>query len=479
MRRQKIALSLGVALVCGLPHAALSNDNDQSLTSAERSKLELFFTPSRTAPSHYVPPPGYVNLFGAKVTGLNTCEGNLSLSLVNSFKDGTLKRIYDNFADIVNEMVSNPQGAATYLGSLYIQKSNAGLYSLLTEGINLGMSDYLSGIGSCEAILSSAMSFAMDSPTDQAKANSLREFEERTGTKLSRIDLLDYLRPKSESTGSHNIHDHAEQGVTFYAEEGGVGVVGGMGSGGNPTYLEVVGVTARTGYCIYRGIEPDRCYPELRGSDIDPDDPIINDPMHTLLFGDDPKKHPERIQELSRQVLGTDLIATCEGCKQSTEPGTTLRGWYSNERNKIASGIHQILFKNLPLVTEEELFEVSAPPSLKISLDHIRALHLIGNSEIRYNFVGGLAVDVAYIRSIALANYLRSYLHTASNTKEVRDAGLRSQILERIEMLHQQEQALQRELQANGYEPQMYVKALVRILERGVVTDAIVPYAGL
>lgn len=182
-------------LVAALPMNALAS----TISDAEKAKLRLEFAPAMTGEEvKYVPPMQNITLYGAKVTGLDSCDGDISFAITNAFTDGTLSNIYENFEEILEEMVSTD--ALIYIASLYVQKANPGLYQLINDGISLSLDDFLSGMGSCESI-SEALVSQMPKPdlsteaTGVAKYNAmLSESASEMSDKYSDVDLTEYMK---------------------------------------------------------------------------------------------------------------------------------------------------------------------------------------------------------------------------------------------------------------------------------------------
>lgn len=86
------------------PHAEASLAHGGTLAErARRESLLAHFAASEASRGPAERPKPFLTLFSAKVTGLDSCDGDIGLAIENSFSNGRLKMIYENF-----ERVSTP-----------------------------------------------------------------------------------------------------------------------------------------------------------------------------------------------------------------------------------------------------------------------------------------------------------------------------------------------------------------------------------
>lgn len=468
----KLKLSL-LALTIGLLSSTTNAEDelDTNLDPSTKAWADIMFSPTNAAPSNFIPPVGKFELIGASVSGLDSCDGDLGLSISKSFSDGTLVKIWENFDKIVDGMIST--GGAIYLGSLYIQKSNPGLYKLITDGISLGFDDYLSALSSCEGILRAGASFVPDEAYEFGEYTALEEYLKEND--MSQIDIVSFLSSEDADGigGEENLFDEVEKGFKWYSHnEEGVVRVGGLKSDGSISYAEVTGVAARIGYCILRGVPEERCYPKKsvvgQGS-ATTTDPVASDPMMKVLFEREENKEPQtQVSETARKILGSVYTATCKECDTNSVAGIGIRGWYAEERDRLTHLIQQQLGKDLKQIKEDDLRNLSAPGSINVSLEHIRSLNLMRQDPYLQNgFIKGLAMDVAYARTIALSQIIQQQMLATAGSKATKDAKLDDYIMAQSDEMAKQTTRLIEELRSTGYKPRQYAFGILRYLESG------------
>lgn len=464
MPKSALASALIISSLTGVASAA---QESTTLSPLDRARLDLFLGPTNTVATSYVPPVGEIELISASVRGLDSCDGDIGLTMSNAFTDGTIAKIYENFDKAVQGILS--VGGAIFIGSLYVQKSNPGLYKLITDGISISMDDYFGAIASCEAMVSAASTFVPDKAYEYGKNQAMENYVKEHGEKMSDINITEFLKPSSDEP---NILDEVEKGFRWYSkDDAGLVQVGGLDEKGNVKYAEMTGVAARIGFCILRGIPEDLCYPDpdkdAGKHAVNPNDEIATDPLLKVIFDRDKKKANQvEVQEVANLILGATYTASCPDCSTMRETGIGIRGWYAKEREIVASKISAQVGINLSTIKQEELNEMGAPGVLDVSLEHIRALNNMEHEKYTQSgYINGLAMDVAYQRAIAVSSYLQRMMKETAKLAPTKEAKLDGAINTEIEELRVSTKELVEELRASGYTPRMYSYSLLNYLE--------------
>lgn len=445
---RKIFLAGSIATLLSFSSQAAYNSSSSS------AEVDLHFA---AASGHdgvfYSPSYKDIDLFGAKVTGLDSCDGNIGLSISNAFTDGTIKRIYENFSSVLKSF--DGSSAAIYLSSLYIQKSNAGLYQLITEGIDIGLDDFLSGMASCEAMAAAAVSMIPDSVMEAHKASELNDVIERNSSKInkdwSKIDITKYIKEE--------IPKAYDKGINWF---------GGKRGGENQAAADIVRGSVKYGYCIFRGVSKNQCdkvnnaedFERLASSDIASAQKQTDLDMEKILLGDGLSS----LEEAAVQIIGTEYLTICEGCETISVKAGGIKAYMTETHKEVFDDFVTISAKPINSITELELLSVSGAPP-KITLDYFRAFALLENNwELRNKYINGVAYDVAYQRSFAIMDRIESSLVSAQGTSEVKDSGLTQSVDRFIDRLDKERNRLLVEAESKRYVPLQYSKDTLGLL---------------
>jgi hypothetical protein len=452
MKKRFVKTLIATMLVATIPMNALAS----TISDVEKAKLRLEFAPAMTGEEvNYVPPMQSVTLYGAKVTGLDSCDGDISFAITNAFTDGTLAKIYENFEEILEEMVSTD--ALIYIASLYVQKANAGLYQLITNGISLSLDDFLAGMGSCESI-SAALVSQMPLPdlsteaTGMAKYNAmLSESASEMSDKFTDLDLTDYMKTGLDElaaeTGFPWISDSSDDYDTTER-------------GGDDDPVDFIGDVFKYGYCVYRGIEKDSCDTDTDVTETGND----QGQMQELLF-----ETVEDVMYAAEQILGNKYISTCQGCETVEVKGAGIWPFMNETQAEIYAGLVTLASKTISNQTESEYDNLSAPPSVQLSAEYFRAFEIMESDEdVQEMFMAGYAFEVAYYRSLALLNTLELTVRDfkripAGKSLPIALDDLLSQVIH-------EKKRLADDVDAKGYTPLKYSKAILDVLDTKSVT---------
>lgn len=428
---------------------AATNAHAQTIPENEKTALKLFFsasTPPKAAP--FIPPLPELTLFKAKVTAPNSCKGNVGLSFSNAFTDGTITKIFENFEQILSDLAS-PEGAI-FLASLYVSKSNPSLYQLVTEGIDIGLDDFLSAMGSCEALATSLIDVAGDPLIEMQKQTKLNQLIEKNAQ--TAIDE-DWNNVKVEDLVHGGMDKLAENGVTIFD--------GNQKGGKNQEALALIEDTIHYGWCIYRGYTEEQCKEYYQGGD-----------GSALIKGisDYEKQIFETVDEMHKlgfMIIGNKYISMCNGCESIEIAPSGVKVYIEKEQEKIKSLIDSLSLIPVADITELQYSTISIKPFIVSDANYFRNLAILETDmEVRELYANGWAYDVAYQRAVLLLDMLEDSLRGLDSTPTIEKAGLTEEIKRGIETIEAQRGILERYVKQNNYIPKMYVRSLLRVGDR-------------
>ncbi|USD58545.1 hypothetical protein [Vibrio sp. SCSIO 43155] len=385
---------------------------------ANRELLKSYFQASEITLGPRERSQPFYPVIGGRVNGLDTCDGNISYTIQNIFSDGRLKQIYERFQDVLDAMMSS--GGAIYLSSLYIQKSNPGLYSLLTNGINIGLDDFFAAVGDCESMLRSASSFIPSHYDENSQMTKLDNAIKDSKIEWDRIDITQFFSsdPKGSVGVGNTMADISDDGVRFYNRDGDiVDGIGGSEPGDEP--WNIIRTASMKGYCILRGIPAQSCNVNSVAAPTGANSwDISKDPMFEFYFGNKSVSETEKlkkIMDLAFELYGEIAVLDCDTCSSTTISGKGLYTHFTEQRAEIAHTLETILTYSAPVaqVTSEQLKSISAPNGIMIQLSHIKGLDLLRrDKELQEKFINGLSMDVAYARTLWIGQfYIDSFSH--------------------------------------------------------------------
>ncbi|EGR4213367.1 hypothetical protein DDN60_12560 [Vibrio cholerae] len=430
---------------------ALSGFSAQAQTIPENDKtaLKLFFSASKPVEDiNYIPPLPELSLMRGKVVASKSCKGNIGLSISNAFTDGTIKKIFENF-DSIMEDLAGPDGAI-FLASLYVSKTNPNVYQLVTEGIDMTLTDFLSAMGSCEAMAQSLVDIAADPIVEmqqQTKLNNLIEANAKTA-----IDK-DWNNLKVEDM---------VRGGTDYLAEYGVKIFNGVRKGGkNQQSLDMISDTIHYGWCIYRGYTEKQCENEFKDNNKNKDLIGLTD-YEKLIFRSEKDFH-----RLGMLIIGNKYLSMCNGCESINVSGQGVLVYLEQEQKKLFELINNLSKIKIRDITETQFNTVSIPPSIVADANYFRNLALLDNDmEVRNMYALGWAYDVSYQRAIILLDMLENSLKGLANSPTIENAGLQKEIERALSQVETERGFLTRHIERNNYRPKMYIRALLSVADR-------------
>lgn len=434
---------------------AMFSTNSLAITIPQNDKTNLNIFFSASTPSNpdlnYVPPIPELTLARARVVSPKSCKGNLGLSISNAFTDGTLKKIFDNFSKVLEDLAS-PEGAM-YLGALYLSKTNPNLYQLITEGFQLTIDDYLSAMGSCEAIAQSLVD-RMPTPSadDEMKDAAQRSaFAKLHGAIERGADrALDWNKMKVEDVVTGGLDKLAERGITLWGNENKEGK-----AGKNQNPLAFINDTITYGWCVYRGFSKDECEKFYTSSNVG--ELIGSTDYEKLIF--DTK---QGFVEVAVFILGEEYLSICEGCSSISVSGRGIQAYIEREQAKVFNAINGLSQKPIRNISQTEYNAVSMPPAIQADANYFRNLALLeSDAQVRNMYAKGWAYDVAYQRAQIAMDLVEKSLFGLTTEEKIVINGLEGQTRRMIDDLNRQRELLDRNSRRNSYTPRMYVLALL------------------
>ncbi|MFL7013575.1 hypothetical protein [Enterovibrio norvegicus] len=418
----------------------------QTIPQNDKTNMKLFF--SAATPKEeivYVPPLPELTLLSGRVTAPTSCKGNVGLSISNAFTDGTLKKIYDNFSAIVDQLASKE--GMIFLSSLYVSKSNPNLYQLITEGINLGISDYLSAMGSCEAMAESLVDVAAGPVIEMQQQTQLNDLVEKNAG-----------RALEEDWNNIRVEDIVRGGMDKLAENG-VDIFGEKKAGKNQPALDLVKDTFKYGWCIYRGMSKSDCQKYYKAGNKDL--PRTSESQQLII------KNIEDLDRAGFIILGNKYLSICQGCETIEVKGTGVTSWIELAQKDIFQLVNTLSQKKIQELEDTDFMKVGFQPSITVDANYFRNLAVLEKDlEVRNMYANGWAYDVAYQRAIAMMDALENTLNALETSDDVGDAGLTNEIIRLQKQLLSERSRLERTAKRNNYQPKMYIRALLGASER-------------
>lgn len=301
----------------------------------ERLGYELGGGAAYGAASGRIAPPGIG--FGVKWKADMMC-GNMDLqtTIKNQLNGAT-----DGFKSIMGGIVESATGAVMSLPAMIIQRSNPGLYELLSNGVLQARVDFDRSKVSCQSILDQASSYMDGGPSllSMAKAESMKQaVRDTNGDSVA-------AEKQAEARAT-------EDGLEWMGEK--------RGGAGQPPIALTEDITKRA-YNTTNGRT-------LNSNSSVPDSVCKGGAICTLW--DSPKK----AADFAKKVVGESELRTCQdGCDPAViTPGTGLLHLADEVYEEKAVVMRRLLVKNRK-ITEEDLQELSTP-MLPVSRSVIEAL---------------------------------------------------------------------------------------------------------
>ncbi|MBD0788212.1 hypothetical protein HUO09_17795 [Vibrio sp. Y2-5] len=474
-----LAISLSFGFVFSVAPTTALADTTAGNSAKDDAILNNYFSAPLQSAGNVEVEPGFITLLGARVTGLDSCDGDIGLTITNAFTDGTVKKIYENFTQVLKSMLTS-KGTAIYLAGLYLQKSNPGLYSLITNGINLGLKDFMRGLGSCEAMLNAASTYVPESVYDKGRneyLDGILKNDDGSYSDLSQVDIVDFLSAEPNDEDNSLIAE-MKKGVPWYNDNAEESTAGGENSA--QRVLSFVKTGAGVAYCIIRGVSKDNCnaagpYQEANTDGKD----IVEDPMWELIFGTQKKQYMSQVMSVGRKIYGERYFTSCDSCDSASKPGIGLEQWYQIELQKVYNQIATRVDSNMNTITTKLIEEMSAPPMLMIGKPYISAIKSVSDRPKMQNILEvSLASEVAYYRTLYVGRLYIRLWDTMVDDKRTRDAEFQGEYKALSERAQRQLKQFLEMMKATGYEPGKYSRAILELSEANGNIDKIMNSLG-
>ncbi|WP_122053626.1 hypothetical protein [Vibrio sp. Evd11] len=448
------------ALLVSAAVFAASNANAVVTSANDKAQLNLFFGASKISQNaSYIPPLPNLSLMSAKVVAPTTCNGSVSFAMSNAFTDGTIQKIYDNFDAILKQLASKE--GLIYLSSLYVSKSNPALYQLITEGIDLSITDLLSSIGSCEAMANSIIeNVADDTVIEMQRSTALNQIIEQNAQKA--IDK-DWNNISVDDVFKKGADLASQKGFTIFGQT--------KGGDGQPA-LDIVKDTFSIGWCIYRGYTKDQCR-----------DSRARNPN---LLQDKDKSTSQIIVDVTSlnyagaRLVGNSYVSICKGCSTIKVASKNVTDYMMDVQSEYENRIRDLTRKHINTITVAEFKRVSVTNSIEADANYFRNLAVLDNDpQIHAQYISGWAFDIAYFETINVLKMLEFSIKGAKSTDDIDKAGLTKEFDRMLDQVESRRRELREFSIANNYTPRMYVRALLRVSERVSKGDSPLGKSGL
>ncbi|MFC5079665.1 hypothetical protein VTH8203_01488 [Vibrio thalassae] len=423
--------------------ASATNVSASTVAEANKTDMKLFFSASTPTDYNVTPPPiPDLTLLSGKVSLPTSCKGNLGLSISNAFTDGTLKKIYENFDNIIRQLASTD--GAIFMATLYISKSNPNLYQLIQEGLDLTMTDFLSAMGSCTTM-----------------ANSLVEFvgepliEMQSKTKLNKIIEANAATALDQDWNHMRVEDVVKGGLDAAADAG-FDIFGVLQGGKNQPAIDLMQNVVTYGYCIYRGLTQSECrqyYDQNNGSQPAPN---ASEAYKSVIGNVNNNK------QIAEIILGNSHISVCNGCESIEVQPYGVQSYISQVQQMIATKIRVLANRDINTLSSEDYQSVGHEPVIRVDANYFRNLTTLdGDREIYEMYVMGWAYDIAYQRAWYAMDAIENSVKALLTETDIEKAGLIRQYEFKLETLDKERKRLEKHSENNNYVPKMYVKRLL------------------
>lgn len=352
----------------------------------------------------------YNNLARANLNIGNSC-GSFSpkVAIASSFNMGNLTSMFDG-------IISNAKGAVMGLASRLIQEANPGLFKYLQHGVDVGFSDYLSSLKSCEGIQNLLVD---NTPKSVMSKLAMGDKLSSSATPNTNIDITSFMKSKELRNGNS-----------------GVKGVDGQHYGGSTTPpLKVVTQTVTAGWCMLTHSSNGSCN-GIVTTGHDHEMPVLKKVFPT----------PLDAETFAHNIIGEVSMRSCEGCEAvKAIPPQTISQLIDSEK---ITALHQLtdIAENQALdqIKARDLANISTQ-TYPITRSMFINLHR-ENSVMQAALLNKIASELATARVLDKVILLRQVLNTGlSNSKlmnnEVmqKEAKLRVQELDQVVANYQQE----------------------------------------
>lgn len=370
-------------------------------------------------------------VFTAEITGSdglrlpNACSSLDPVASVSNILDD----IKDGVDQFESAMVLAANNAIAALPSIVLQRALPGVYDHFQNALIRAEAQVDFAVKSCREMVD-------DAATGQ---DPFRDW-----VKVSRRNTM-----RAEILTPGNDPVSAAENVDLANGDDGVPWLGGANAGGaDQPPIRVVHDTVRAGYNIILGEPPENSAPPA----------VTGTPPRIVELWPD----PIAAADWGQQVLGDEIITTCQGCVPGTVPGTGLLPRYEAEKVALRPLIVDLVAgASDPTPTNRRAASAS---NIEVTTQLISAIRNISDDQERDLAVGRLVSDIATARTVEKALAIRRAIITGQKVPEI--SGVREALDAQADLVD----IIEREIDNFLYEDQIRERLVSRtaqiVLER-------------
>lgn len=293
----------------------------------------------------------------------------------------TLNNIANGVDNMLNAMTSVATGALASLPALILQRANPGLYDLFQNALLKAEETLQLATKSCEQ-MESDIAAGKNPYADLITLSKGQDWKVQMG--LGGNDVVT-AKKKVETSNGRN----------------GVPWIGGKAGGTGQPVLQFTGDLVRAGY----NIQMNRAITE--SSAIPPADATRLSEIWPT---------PAAARDWTVDVVGENIVTTCDTCRKDSVPGTGLSPKLHEESLTITRELERLVDGSTSL-TRENLEKITAP-GIAITRQVVEALRDMPVTEQRL-ILGRLVTEISTARTVEKALYARRLLLSGRQVPEV------------------------------------------------------------
>lgn len=377
-------------------------------------------------------------------------EGNLSCSdfsidhsLTKGFDSGQIKRMQSQVIGLLKDTF-NPVG----LIGTAIRRADPGLYETIMNGTEAIKLDFDIGVNNCEEAQAAVMDVVMGGDGRAVARSERWSMHASTAKKGANFDIITESNLKNIGDEGVKIGNESKGGVgqppieairetvkhgfkSLTSGSGGSGGGGGILGGAGSLSLSLMGAQA------------------LNGSNQEP----------VKVF-----ESAEAAQKFVHEVVGENMIRTCEGCPPSESiPGRGVKKLLDDERQKMYEALVETMGRNIATLKNADLKHLSAHDTVIVNKEVIIALRKMP-AKIREGYIRSLASDIALARISNQLIFARQAMSMGRNAAELTSIeSIQKSANYAVALLDDELNSLEREIRVKRF---MARNTAIAILER-------------
>ncbi len=293
----------------------------------------------------------------------------------------TLNNIAAGVDDMMNAMTAAATSAIAALPALILQRANPGLYDLFQNALLKAEATMELATKSCEQ-MEAEIAKGKNPYADLITLSKGNDWKVQMG-----VGGNDAVTAKASVESANGDH--------------GVPWIGGQAGGTGQPVLEFTGDIVRAGYNITMNRPV---------TDTSP----VSDAASTRLS--DIWSSPEDARDWTIEVVGENIVTTCDTCRKDSVPGTGLLPKLYQESEAVTLDIQNLVSGATP-PTLESLDKITAP-GVAITRQVIEAIRAMPTSE-QSLIMGRLVSEISTARTVEKALFARRLLLTGRQVPEV------------------------------------------------------------